>query len=153
MSFQVTPYASVTATLQGSVSVWLIRAGVYGDGHLIRGGLPISVSYDENRPSYRDVCVDVSADLRILELEAGVFYQWKSCKWRWWRLKCKWGTRRTLYSFGRWSAYSLRRNMIYKCFWYYFPGRSKCCELFSFKELFNWVSALRGIFISSDWLL
>ena len=29
MSFQVTPYASVTATLQGSVSVLLVRAGVY----------------------------------------------------------------------------------------------------------------------------
>ena len=88
--FQVTPYASVTATLQGSVSVWLIRAGVYGDGHLISGSLPISVSYDENRPSYRDICVDVSADLRLLELDAGVFYQWKSCWWDWW-IKCDWG--------------------------------------------------------------
>ena len=115
LSFQVTPSASVTATLQGSVSVAIIRAGVYGDGHLISGSLPISVSYDENRPSYRDTCLDVSADLRLLELEAGVFYQWRKC-WFDWGIKCKWGKRRTLHSFGRWSAYSLRRNMISECY-------------------------------------
>ena len=43
---------------------------MYGDGHLISGSLPISVSHDENRPSYRDTCLDVSADLRLLELSS-----------------------------------------------------------------------------------
>ncbi|XP_022793575.1 uncharacterized protein LOC111332490 [Stylophora pistillata] len=116
LSLTVTPSASVTATLQGSVAVAIIRAGVYGDGHLIRGSLPVTVSYNANRPSYRDTCLDVSADFRILELEAGVFYQWRSCRWHWWRFKCNWGTRRNLYSFGRWSAFSLRKNMINRCF-------------------------------------
>lgn len=112
----VTPYASVTATLQGSVAAAVIRAGVYGDGHLMKGSLPITVSYDASRPSYRDTCVDVSADLRVLGLNAGVFYQRKSCWWHWIWFRCRWGTRRTLYSFGRWSAYSWRRNLRYECF-------------------------------------
>ncbi|XP_020617946.1 uncharacterized protein LOC110055865 [Orbicella faveolata] len=116
LSLTVTPSASVTATLQGSVAVVIIRAGVYGDGNLISGSFPITVSYDASRPSYRDTCVDVSANLRLLELRAGIFYQWRSCWWHWIWFKCKWGTRRTLYSFGRWSAFSLRRNMVYECF-------------------------------------
>lgn len=115
LSLQVTPSASVTATLQGSVAVVLIRAGVYGDGSLVSGSLPITVSYDSTRPYYKDTCVDVSADLRVLDLTAGIFYQWKKCSWDWIRLKCKWGTRHTLHSFGRWSAFSLQRNMIYEC--------------------------------------
>ena len=126
LSLQVTPSASVTATLQGSVAVVLIRAGVYGDGNLLTGSVPITLSYDATRPSYRDTCVDVSADLRLLDLTAGVFYQWKKCWWHWIWFKCKWGTRRTLFSFGRWSAYSLRRNIIYKCFWLHLVGRSEC---------------------------
>ncbi|XP_015770646.1 PREDICTED: uncharacterized protein LOC107349066 [Acropora digitifera] len=112
----ITPSVSVTATLQGSVSVLVIRAGVFGDGHLIKGSLPIAVSYDANLPSHRDACVDVSADLRVLELTAGVFYQWRSCWWHWIWFRCRWGTRHTLLSFGRWSALSFTRNLRYECF-------------------------------------
>lgn len=116
LSLTITPSVSVTATLQGSVSVLLIRAGVFGDGHLIKGSLPIAVSYDANLPSHRDACMDVSADIRVLELTAGVFYQWRSCWWQGFWFRCRWGTRHTLLSFGRWSASSLKQTMIYECF-------------------------------------
>ena len=109
----------------------------------MKGSLPITVSYDASRPSYRDTCVDVSADLRFLDLSAGIFYQWKSCWWSWVWFRCRWGTRHTLYSFGRSSAFSLRRNMIYKCFWSHFAGRSECCEVCArSRALFNWVSKI-----------
>lgn len=115
LSLTVTPSISVTTTLQGSVAVLIIRAGVYGDGNLISGSLPITVSYDSTRPPYKDTCVDVSANVKLLELTAGIFYQWRECWWHWIWFKCKWGTRHTLHSFGRWSAFSLQRNMMYKC--------------------------------------
>lgn len=116
LNVKVTPSASVTATLHGSVSVLIVRAGVYGDGSLILGRLPITVSYEASRPSDSDACLDVSADLKILDLTAGVFYQQRSCGWHGWLFRCPWGTLRPLYSFGRWSAFSLRRNMISECF-------------------------------------
>ncbi|CAH3136772.1 unnamed protein product [Pocillopora meandrina] len=111
----VTPSASVTTSLHGSVAVLIIKAGVDGEGHLIHGSLPVSVSYDASRPSYKDTCVDFSSNLRLLDIEARVFYQWRKC-WFDWGIKCKWGSRHTLFSFGRWSAFSLRRTIRNECY-------------------------------------
>lgn len=113
---KIEPSLSVTASLHGYVSVLNLRAGVYGDGHLIRGSLPLTVSYYENRPSNKKACLLLSAELNMLEVEAGIFYQWLKCRLVWFRIKCSWGTRHNLLSFGRMSAITMRRDQLDYCY-------------------------------------
>ncbi|PFX13807.1 uncharacterized protein LOC111345585 [Stylophora pistillata] len=106
----VRPSLAVTASLHGYVSVLNLRAGVPGDGNLMRGSLPLTVSFNENR-----ACVVASADVNILELEASIYYQWLKCRLEWFRIKCSWGTRRNLLSIGRMSAIALRLKLLEFC--------------------------------------
>ena len=95
------PTAEVTLSITADVSAYIIRAGVYGDGTLARVGLPVTLSYQATRSSGEKWCLDLSVRLTALELRAGIFYQRRG----WW---FRWGTRHTLYEFGRWAA--INRN-------------------------------------------
>ena len=93
---QIEPSAEVTASIEGYVSAWFIRGGVYGDGTLVRVGLPVTLSYQAARSSGSQWCVNLSTRLTALKLSGRLFYQWR----HWW----KWGTRHTIYQFGKWDA-------------------------------------------------
>lgn len=106
---QIEPFAEVTASIEAYVSAYIIRAGVYGDGTLVRVSLPVTLSYEASRVSGKQWCVALNARLTALELSAGIFYQWWS--WWWW----DWGDRNTLYEFGKWSAINSDWQVIYRC--------------------------------------
>jgi len=97
----------VTASIEGYVSAYFIRGGAYGDGTLVRVGLPVMLSYRDNRDPGNEWCVDLSVRLTALELSAGLFYQW----WHWWH----WGTRHTLYEFGKWDAIQRNWKELERC--------------------------------------
>ena len=107
--YQIEPFAEVTASIEAYVSAYIIRAGAYGDGTLVRVGLPVTLSYQEARYPGKRWCVDLSARLNALELSAGIFYQWWD--WWWW----DWGTRHTLYEFGKWSALDKNWKVLGRC--------------------------------------
>lgn len=107
--FQIEPFAEVTASIEAYVSAYLIRGGAYGDGTLVRVGLPVTLSYQAARSPGKKWCVNLSARLTALELSAGIFYQW----WDWWGWD--WGTRHILYEFGRWSAINRNWKVIERC--------------------------------------
>lgn len=103
---QIRPYAEATASIQGYLSVlYVIRAGVSGDGTIVDVGLPMTLSLQVY--PYNQWCATVSADLTALKLTARVYYQW--C----WFLGC--GSRNTLFRLGSWSAISWNRNLIQHC--------------------------------------
>ena len=106
---QIEPFAEVTASVEGYISAAVIRAGAYGDGTLMRVGLPLTLSYQEVRSPGRKWCLKLSARTTALELSAGIFYQW--CDF-WWR---KWGTRHKLHEFAKWSALKKNWNVLNKC--------------------------------------
>ena len=65
----------VKGSIKAYVSAYIIRAGVYGDGTLIRIGLLLTLSYVQGTGS----CLRLSFRLTALELRAGIF-----CGWRKW---------------------------------------------------------------------
>jgi len=93
---QVKPEAEVTAEIDGFLSAHVIKAGVYGDGTIVRVGLPVTLSLQVN-PS-ESWCVTMSADLTALELSAGLYYQW--C----YIIAC--GSRKTIKRLGTFDAIS-----------------------------------------------
>lgn len=99
----------MTASIEAYVSAYIIRAGVYGDGTLVRVSLPVTLSYEARRVLGKQWCVALNARLTALELSAGIFYQWWS--WWWW----DWGDRNTLYEFGKWSAINRDWQVIDRC--------------------------------------
>jgi len=105
LSLQIKPTVAVTTSLAGYVSVFALLRGVYGDGTLVRGGLPVKLSCRADRYPGRKWCLDLSARVTAIELEAWIFYQWISCRWKVFWLSCGWGDRRTLYRFGKWAAF------------------------------------------------
>ena len=102
------PTTEVTVSINAYLSAYVIRAGVYGDGTLVRVGLPVTLSYQATRSSGEKWCLDLSVRLTALELRAGIFYQWRT----WW---FGWGRRRTLYEFGRWSAINRSWEVLAEC--------------------------------------
>jgi len=100
--------AEVKASLEAYVSAYFIRAGVYGDGTLVRVGLPVTLSYQATRSSGEKWCLDLSTRFTALEFSAGIFYQWRG----WW---FRWGTRHTLYEFGRWAAIHRNWRLLASC--------------------------------------
>lgn len=116
LSLQIEPSVAVTTSLAGYVSVFALRGGVYGDGTLVRGGLPVKLSYQADRYPGRKWCLDLSARVTALELEAGIFYQWISCRWKMFWLSCRWGDRHTLYRFGKWAAFRYNWRLFQTCF-------------------------------------
>ena len=94
-------------SIEGFVSAYIIRGGVYGDGTLVRVGLPVTLSYQENRSPGSQWCTSLSVNLTALELSAGAFYQ----KRHWWH----WGTRHTLYEFGKWDAIQRNWKELERC--------------------------------------
>ncbi|XP_078363157.1 uncharacterized protein LOC144647255 [Oculina patagonica] len=116
LAVEIEPSVAVTTSLAGYVSVYVLRAGVYGDGTLVRGSLPVKLSYRADRYPGRKWCLALSARMTAIELEAGIFYQWISCKWSWFWFKCDWGDRSTLYRFGKWAAYRFNWKLFETCF-------------------------------------
>ena len=57
-------------SIEGFVSAYIIRGGVYGDGTLVRVGLPVTLSYQENRSPGSQWCTSLSVHLTALELSA-----------------------------------------------------------------------------------
>ena len=102
------PTTEVRLSIHAYVSAYFIRVGVYGDGTLVRVGLPVTLSYQATRSSREKWCLDMSARLTALELRAGIFYQWRT----WW---FRWGRRRTLYEFGRWAAINRNWGLLAIC--------------------------------------
>ena len=102
------PTAEVTVSIEAYISAYIIRAGAYGDGTLARVGLPVTLSYQATRSSREKWCLDLSVRLTALELSAGIFYQWRG----WW---FGWGTRHTLYEFGRWAAINKNWHELASC--------------------------------------
>ena len=94
-------------SIEGFVSAYIIRGGVYGDGTLVRVGLPVTLSYQENRSLGSQWCTSLSVRLTVLELSAGLFYQWG----HWWH----WGTRYTLNEFGKWDAIQRNWTELERC--------------------------------------
>ena len=74
----------------------MIKAGVYGDGTILRVGLPVTLSL-QVYPS-ESWCTTISADMTALELSAGLYYQW--C----YIIAC--GSRKTIDRFGKLDAIS-----------------------------------------------
>lgn len=106
---QVKPYAEVTAEIEGYLSAHVIKAGVYEDGTIMRVGLPVTLSLQEN--PFESWCTTMSADLTALELNAGLYY--RLC----WIIAC--GSRKTIYGFGTWNAISRNwKLMPTRCSWY-----------------------------------
>ena len=100
--------AEVNASLEAYVSAYFIRAGVYGDGTLVRVGLPVTLSYQANRSPGKKWCLDLSTRLTALEFNATIFYEWGD-------LWFGWGTRHTLYEFGRWAAINRNLRLLTSC--------------------------------------
>jgi len=93
---QVKPHAEVRAEIEGFLSAHVIKAGVYGDGTIVRVDLPVTLSL-QVYPS-ESWCTTISADLTALELSAGLYYRW--C----WIIAC--GSRKTIHRFGTWDGIS-----------------------------------------------
>lgn len=108
LAVEIEPTAEVTVSIDAHVSAYIIRAGVYGDGTLARVGLPVALSYQATRSSGEKWCLDLSVRLTALELRAGIFYQRRG---RWFR----WGTRHTLYEFGRWAVINKNWQQLAIC--------------------------------------
>ncbi|XP_015758124.1 PREDICTED: uncharacterized protein LOC107337478 [Acropora digitifera] len=108
LAVEIEPTAEVTVSIDAHVSAYIIRAGVYGDGTLARVGLPVALSYQATRSSGEKWCLDLSVRLTALELRAGIFYQRRG----WW---FRWGTRHTLYEFGRWAAINKNWQQLAIC--------------------------------------
>ena len=106
LAVEVTPYARIKATMSAYVSFFIIRAGVYGQGTLADLSSPLRISYNENYGQNK-WCFGVRSKVIAMALEAGVFYQWKSCRFRWccW-IKCDWGRRHYLLRFHGSGAFS-----------------------------------------------
>lgn len=99
----------MTASIEAYVSAYIIRAGVYGDGTLVRVGFPVTLSYQEGRTPGKKWCVALSARLTALEVTAGIFYEW----WNWWWWD--WGERNILYEFGTWAAIRSDWQVLSRC--------------------------------------
>lgn len=108
LAVEVEPSCEVTVNIEAYLSVLEIRAGAYGNGTLVRTGLPVALSYQEGRSPGKKWCMELSARLTALELSAGIFYQLR----HWWH---GWGERHTLYEFGKWSAYNRNWELWEKC--------------------------------------
>lgn len=91
------------------MSAYAIRGGAYGDGTLVRVGLPVVLSYRDNLYPGNKWCVGLSVRLTALELSAGLFYQW----WDFWGWH--WDKRHTLYEFGEWDTLSRSRKELERC--------------------------------------
>ena len=55
------------------MSAHFIHGGVDGDGTLVRVGLPVMLSYRDNRDPRNKWCVDLSVHLTALKLSADLF--------------------------------------------------------------------------------
>jgi len=104
---QIEPFAEVTASIEGYISAYILRAGVYGDGELMRIGLPLTLSYYEGK-----WCLTLNARLTALELSAGIFYQWRKFSWR--RLSY-WAEKKILYEFETRAAINEFWTLPEKC--------------------------------------
>lgn len=107
-SYQIEPFAEVTASIEAYISAHILRAGANGDGTLIRIGLPLTLSYCEC-----EWCLRLSSRLTALKLSADIFYQWR--KWSWSKWKFYWGKRKTIYKFGKWSAIKKNWKLLEQC--------------------------------------
>ena len=100
--------AEVNASLEAYVSAYFIRAGAYGYGTLVRVGLPVTLSYQATRSPREKWCLVLSTRLTALEFSAAIYYQWRG-------LWVGWGTRHTLYEFGRWAAIHRNWRLLASC--------------------------------------
>jgi len=107
LAVKIEPFAEVTASIEGYISAYILRAGVYGDGELMRIGLPLTLSYYEGK-----WCLTLNARLTALELSAGIFYQWRKFSWR--RLSY-WAEKKILYEFETRAAINEFWTLPEKC--------------------------------------
>ena len=105
--YQMEPFAEVTASIEAYVSAHILRAGAYGDGTLIRIGLPLTLSYCDCK-----WCLRLFARLTALKLSAGIFYRWR--KWSW-KKGLYWGEKKILHEFGKWDAIEKNWKLLEKC--------------------------------------
>ena len=101
------PTTEVTVSINAYLSAFIIRVGAYGDGTLVRVGLPVTLSYEATRSPKKEWCLELSVRLTALELRAGIFYQWRN----WF----EWGRRHTLHEFERRSAINRNWKELTKC--------------------------------------
>lgn len=112
--------AGVEATAYASV--WIARAGLYVRGQLVDFRLPFSVGVEkfELWPKLLiTACARVNAHVNALNIQAGLYYQWRKlrCRCRRWSCGCRWRWSSYRY-FGpqiRWSLYQRTLRLVNAC--------------------------------------
>lgn len=92
----VIPYAYVSVEASISVSAWLVRGGFYVDLSA-KASMPLELSLRGLTSLKPQVCISWYATADACG-EIGLAWWHKKCRFKRWRLKCSWSSRKTLWS-------------------------------------------------------